>query len=147
MRRVLILSLIFLLAVFTMAQTAAKPEAAKPQVEVTPAPYTPPDSGKAMFDAYCASCHGLDGKGHGPAAPAMAMPVPDLTMLAKTHGGKYPAFSVTETLRVMKPLAAHGSDQMPVWGPIFSQVSHQDQAQLQQRIHNLVTYIESLQQK
>lgn len=100
-----------------------------------------------MYDAYCASCHGLDGKGHGPAAPAMAMPVADLTTLAKSHGGKYPAFSVAEILRVTKPMAAHGSNEMPVWGPIFSQVSRQDQAVIQQRIHNLNMYIESLQQK
>ena len=142
MRQVLILSLIICLAAFATAQTATKP-----QVQVTPAPYTPPDSGKAMYDAYCASCHGIDGKGHGPAAPAMAMPVTDLTMLAKSHGGKYPAFSVAETLRLTKPLTAHGSNQMPVWGPIFSRVSQQDQAVIQQRIHNLNMYIESLQQK
>ncbi len=142
MRQVIILSLIIGMAVFAMAQTATKP-----QVQVTPAPYTPPDSGKAMFDAYCASCHGIDGKGHGPAAPAMKSPVPDLTMLAKSNGGKYPGFSVTEVLRVTKPLAAHGSNQMPVWGPVFSQVSRHDDAVVQQRIHNLNTYIESLQQK
>jgi mono/diheme cytochrome c family protein len=99
------------------------------------------------YNKYCASCHGLDGKGHGPAAPAMAMPVADLTTLAKSHGGKYPAFSVAEILRVTKPMAAHGSNEMPVWGPIFSQVSRQDQAVIQQRIHNLNMYIESLQQK
>jgi mono/diheme cytochrome c family protein len=141
-RQALIISLIIFLAVCAMAQTASKP-----QVQVGPAPYTPADSGKAMFDAYCASCHGTDAKGHGPAASAMAMPVPDLTTLAKSHGGKYPAFTVGETLRVTKPLAAHGSNTMPIWGPIFSQVSRQDQAVIQQRIHNLNTYIESLQQK
>ncbi len=142
MRPVFVPVLILLLAVFALAQTAAKP-----QVQVTPAPYTPPDSGKAMYDAYCASCHGLDGKGGGPAAPAMKSPVPDLTMLEKTHGGKYPAFSVAEVLRVSKPLAAHGSDEMPIWGPVFSHVSRQDNAVIQQRIHNLNLYVESLQAK
>jgi len=141
-RQALILSLIVFLAVFAMAQTATKP-----QVQVTPAPYTPADSGKAMFDAYCASCHGIDGKGNGPAAAALKIPVPDLTTLAKAHGGQYPAFAVTESLRVTKPMPAHGSNEMPVWGPIFSQVSRHDQAVVQQRIHNLNTYIESLQQK
>lgn len=36
-------------------------------------PVTPvrADQGKAMFDNYCAVCHGLDGKGDGPARPAL----------------------------------------------------------------------------
>jgi len=142
MRQTFILVLILLIAVIATAQTAAKP-----QVQVVPAPYTPADSGKAMYDAYCAACHGVDGKGTGPAAPAMKSAVPDLTALAKSHGGTYPAFSVAETLRVTRPMAAHGSSDMPVWGPIFSHVSHQDKAVIQQRIHNLNMYIESLQAK
>ena len=58
MRQTFILVLILLIAVIATAQTAAKP-----QVQVVPAPYTPADSGKAMYDAYCAACHGVDGKG------------------------------------------------------------------------------------
>jgi hypothetical protein len=33
---------------------------------------------------------------------------------------------------------------MPVWGPVFSHVSRQDNAVIQQRIHNITMYIESL---
>jgi mono/diheme cytochrome c family protein len=142
MRQVFILVLISLIAFVATAQTAAKP-----QVQVVPAPYTPADSGKAMFDAYCAACHGADGKGAGPAAPAMKFAVPDLTSLAKSHDGKYPAFAVAETLRVTRPMAAHGSADMPVWGPIFSHLSQQSSAVIQQRIHNLNMYVESLQAK
>ena len=36
-----------------------------------PAPYTRASSGKDMYLAYCASCHGKDGKGNGPAASAL----------------------------------------------------------------------------
>jgi mono/diheme cytochrome c family protein len=140
MRQAFILALILFIAVLAIAQI-------KPQVQVVPAPYTPSDSGKAMFDAYCGSCHGVDGKGHGPAAPAMKSAVPDLTQLSKSHGGTYPAFSVTETLRLTRPLSAHGSNDMPVWGPVFSHLSRQDNAVIQQRIHNLNMYIESLQVK
>ncbi len=142
MRQLFILVLILLIAACAIAQTATKP-----QVQVVPAPYTPADSGKAMFDAYCASCHGADGKGHGPAAVALKSAVPDLTTLAKSHGGTYPTFSVAETLRITRPLAAHGSSDMPVWGPIFSSVSRQDNAVVQQRIRNINVYIESLQAK
>jgi mono/diheme cytochrome c family protein len=140
MRHLILLALILLIALFANTQTAIKP-----QVQVVPAKQTPADSGKAMYDAYCASCHGLDAKGRGPAASAMKTAVPDLTMLAKAHQGKYPAFHVAEVLRVSQPLAAHGSSEMPVWGPIFSKVSKQDNAEIHQRIRNLNKYVESLQ--
>lgn len=139
MRQILLIAFA-LIAVLANAQT-------KPQVQIVPAPHTPPDSGKAMYEAYCASCHGLDGKGHGPAAGAMKAAVPDLTLLAKTHGGSYPAFHVGEVLRVAQPLAAHGSSDMPVWGPIFSKMSQQNNAEIHQRIRNLTEYIGTLQQK
>ena len=75
----------------------------------------------------------------------MKSAVPDLTTLAKSHEGKYPVFHVAEVLRVSQPLAAHGSSEMPVWGPIFSKVSKQDNAEVQQRIHNVNKYVESMQ--
>jgi mono/diheme cytochrome c family protein len=75
MRQIYILVLILLIAVCAIAQTATKP-----QVQVVPAPYTPADSGKAMFDACCGACHGVDAKGHGPAAAAMKSAVTDLTI-------------------------------------------------------------------
>ena len=44
-------------------------------------------------------------------------------------------------------MAAHGSKDMPVWGPVFSSVSKGDQALVQLRISNLTKYIETLQVK
>ena len=35
---------------------------------------------------YCASCHGLDARGNGPAAFVLKTTPPDLTALAKRHG-------------------------------------------------------------
>jgi mono/diheme cytochrome c family protein len=131
--------------VILLITAMAVAQAAQPKVQVVPAPQTPPDSGKAMFDAYCASCHGIDAKGNGPAAPAMKTAVPDLTMLAKSHAGKYPSFHVAEVLRASKPVAAHGSSDMPVWGPVFSTLSRQSNAEIHQRIRNVSSYIESLQ--
>ncbi len=34
--------------------------------------------GPDLFRAYCTSCHGLDARGAGPAAPALKAKVPDL---------------------------------------------------------------------
>ena len=98
-----------------------------------------------MFDSYCAVCHGKDGKGNGPAASAMKTPPIDLTALAKNSGGKYPASHVAAVIRGQAVTPSHGSQDMPVWGPLFSSISQGHEGQVQQRITNLVTYIESLQ--
>jgi mono/diheme cytochrome c family protein len=119
----------------------------KTEIKHAPAPYTSAASGKKMFQAYCASCHGADAKGDGPAASALKNAPADLTMLAKTNDGKYPAMKVTAVLRGQANLAAHGSQEMPVWGPVFWHMSGGHEAEVQQRIANLNHYIESLQVK
>ena len=104
-------------------------------------------SGQEMFMNYCAVCHGKDGKGSGPAAPALKMPATDLTTLAQKNGGKYPSLHVSSVIRGEGDLPAHGSKDMPVWGPLFWKMSQGHDAEVQQRIANLNQYIESLQAK
>lgn len=142
MRTAVVAILALLMGAVVIGQTAVKPT-----VEKVPAKYSSPASGKAMFDAYCASCHGQDGKGTGPAAVAMKNDVPDITVLAKEHGGAFPAFHVSQTIVGDRLLSAHGSKEMPVWGPVFSRLSQQNQAEIQQRVYNLTNYIGSLQSK
>lgn len=72
-------------------------------------------AGKTMFNEYCASCHGMDAKGDGPAAPALKRAPPDLTILARQNGGKFPALHVSEVIRGGKATPAHGSKEMPAW--------------------------------
>lgn len=95
---------------------------------------------------YCASCHGIDAKGGGPAASALKTPPTDLTRLAKGNGGKFPQEYVAGVVRFGKPISAHGSADMPVWGPIFSMVDFNEVA-IRKRIHNLCDYLASLQEK
>ena len=52
-----------------------------------------------MFKQYCASCHGLDAKGHGPAVPALKVPPPDLTSLTKNNHGKFPEPRVFQAIK------------------------------------------------
>jgi mono/diheme cytochrome c family protein len=104
-------------------------------------------SGKEMYTSYCAVCHGTDGKGGGPAASALKVPPADLTMLSKNNGGKYPALKVAATIRGGPSTPAHGSKEMPVWGPLFWGMSNGHEAEVQQRVTNLTRYIESLQAK
>jgi len=118
----------------------------KSQIKQVPAAATSPASGKEMFKAYCAPCHGEKGKGDGPAASSLKTPPADLTALAKNNGGKFPAARVSTILRG-QGITAHGSQEMPVWGPVFWQMSHGHETEVQQRIVNLTHYIESLQSK
>jgi mono/diheme cytochrome c family protein len=100
--------------------------------------------GKDNFDAYCAVCHGIDGKGHGPAAPAMKVAVPDLTTIAIRHSGKFDAIHVENIVKGNGKMAtpAHGVETMPIWGDVFR---FEDRPRATLRIQNLVGYVRSLQ--
>lgn len=107
-----------------------------------------PSSGEQMFKAYCASCHGADGRGGGPAAASLTTAAPNLTKLARDNGGKFPESRVTSMLGLLagsKPTPAHGTKTMPVWGDVF-RAGHEDQSRVQLRIANLAKYVESIQQ-
>jgi len=105
-----------------------------------------PASGKDMYRVYCAPCHGAEANGKGPAASAFKRQPTDLTLLAKKNGGKFPGAVVAKELKSVYQ-APHGSKEMPVWGPFFSDVSPKSDALGTLRITNIVTYIESLQVK
>jgi hypothetical protein len=48
-------------------------------------------NGREMYDHLCAACHGVTGKGDGPAAPALSNPVADLTQFGAETGSMYHA--------------------------------------------------------
>lgn len=116
-------------------------------VKKAPIQSTSPSSGAEMFKSYCAACHGKDAKGAGPATEDLKSAPPDLTTLAKRHDGKFPADYVGNVLRNGVKAPAHGSSDMPVWGPLFASVSGHDDTMVNMRISNLVRYLESLQAK
>jgi mono/diheme cytochrome c family protein len=146
----------FVVAVFLVgclaasAQTApptSGSQAAKPEIKHVPASYTSPSSGKEMYDSYCASCHGVDGKGDGPAAPALKAVPTNLTTLAVKNSGTFPAAHVATKIQGGAMIPAHGSKEMPVWGPIFMTMGGHSTAQVELRIRNLTNYLESIQVK
>ena len=116
------------------------------QVKKIPVPYTSASSGKDMYVAYCASCHGNDGKGDGPAASALKSVPTDLTQLAARNKGKFPENHVAQTIKGDVNMPSHGSKDMPVWGPIFASMGTTSDGVMQLRIRNLTKYIASLQQ-
>ena len=119
----------------------------EPKVINIPAPHTSASSGKQMFEAYCAACHGKDGKGGGPVAPALKIRPADLTLLARQNMGKFPALRVAKAITGEAEVSAHGSKEMPIWGPVFMSMSHQHESVVRLRVANLTDYIKSLQQK
>jgi mono/diheme cytochrome c family protein len=98
-------------------QQETGPGAPEARLNKRPVRYTPPSSGKAMYLAYCASCHGKDGKGDGPAASAMKISPTDLTELTAKNGGIFPENHIAQTIRGDSNTPSHGSKDMPVWGP------------------------------
>ncbi len=131
------------LLVFALAGVTAAAESVK-RTPITP---TSPTSGVEMFKSYCASCHGTDGKGSGPAAAALKTAPANLTILAAHNGGKFPEMKVYGAIKGDSNTPAHGSKEMPVWGSMFQAMSHGDQGQVQLRISNLTKYIASIQEK
>ena len=103
--------------------------------------------GAQIFRDYCAACHGTDGKGDGPAAPALRHAPPDLTLLAHRNGGKFPRDRVKAIIAGQEQsVAAHGSREMPVWGPVFH-VVERDMDLGEVRLDNVTHFVESLQHK
>jgi len=127
-----------LLAIF---EANYHPTAARAQFPLT---YIP--SGQLMYKNYCAACHGADAKGNGPASTLKASPA-DLTTLAKRHSGKFPYDYVSTILRFGSGTTAHGSKDMPTWGPIFYILDKNNEAEVRRRIDNLCNYLASLQEK
>jgi mono/diheme cytochrome c family protein len=124
------------------------------QIKKTQVKPTSSVSGAQMFKEYCAVCHGPSGKGDGPVATALKVPPPDLTTLAQRHDGKFPDDYVSNVLKNGVQNPAHGSGEMPVWGPIFDTMNRwkalcpgMDETPVTLRITNLTNYLKSIQKK
>jgi mono/diheme cytochrome c family protein len=104
-----------------------------------------PKSGALIFRQDCAVCHGEDAKGHGPASVALNVRPANLTTLAQRHGGKFPDDYVLSVLRNGVKAPAHGTAEMPIWGPVFDLMNRNNETQSKLRITNLTSYLKSIQ--
>ncbi len=103
--------------------------------------------GRVLYKEYCAVCHGSDATGNGPMAGSLKVSPPDLTRIAERNGGAFPMARVERIIAGEEPLVSgHGSREMPLWGPIFSQVG-KDQDLGRVRIDNLTRYLMGIQTK
>jgi mono/diheme cytochrome c family protein len=80
--------------------------------------------GKQLFGAHCASCHGADGTGNGPAAKSLKARPSDLTRISERNGGTFPRLEVVSFIDGQRPVSAHTSPEMPKWGRVFSKKGH-----------------------
>jgi mono/diheme cytochrome c family protein len=101
--------------------------------------------GKDLFATRCASCHGEDGKGNGPAAGALKHPPADLTKLGKNQGGTFPRAEVIQFIDGERPVPAHGPRHMPVWGEVFRRERAESEARM--RVLALTAFIASIQEQ
>lgn len=115
---------------------------AQPQVNTGPIKPTNASDPKLMFDSYCAVCHGREGRGNGPAAPALSKVPADLTRISARNGGKFPDVRVRRHIEGVDEVTAHGTRDMPIWGSLFNALNR-DTAQL--RIASLADYLKSMQ--
>jgi mono/diheme cytochrome c family protein len=108
---------------------------------------TAPTSGKQMYGNYCAPCHGVDGRGHGPVANALRTAPTDLTALSRNHRGKFPDTHIVAVLEQGPGLPAHVTAEMPVWGPILGKMNQTTPQERLLRICNLSRYLDAMQTK
>ena len=106
----------------------------------------PQVSGSYLFRAYCASCHGAEGRGDGPLAEDLRYRPSDLTRIAKRNGGEFPTEKVVRIVDGRKPVKGHGGPDMPVWGDAFRNIDTAfDEAAAQERIRAVVDHLKSIQ--
>lgn len=102
--------------------------------------------GSDSYDIFCSSCHGADGRGHGPVAPALATAPADLTVIACRNGGAFPFEQVRDYINGQRRVIAHGTPDMPVWGETLRGLDASE-GRVRVRIDNLAAYIGTLQVK
>ena len=112
------------------------------------------DIGKREFESNCASCHGVSGKGGGPAVEWLKKSPTDLTTLTKRNAGVFPVSRMYETIEGSN-VPSHGSRDMPVWGmdyriraaEYYLDVPYDPEVYVRTHILALIEYINRLQER
>jgi len=117
--------------------------AAQTAIKTVPVKLSGTIDGAQLFREHCAVCHGQDGKGHGPAAPALKRPIGDLTRIPSDKNGKFPFLAIQEQIR-NGSIVEHGTVDMPIWGKLFTPMGGKP-ADADMRVYAVAKYIESIQ--
>lgn len=114
------------------------------------APASDGGPGRILYLTHCQGCHGLEGRGDGPAAASLRTPPADLTRLWQRYGSPLDRARLTAYIDGRGLLQVHGPREMPVWGDEFFEdapplsPSHVERAK-QHLIDVLFEYLETIQ--
>lgn len=101
--------------------------------------------GHQLFKTYCASCHGENGHGNGPAAESLRHLPPDLSRYAAKNGGVFPDERLGRIIDG-RDVPSHGSREMPVWGDAFRVIEGGATPEaIKARIAAILKYLEMIQ--
>jgi len=108
-------------------------------------------SGRELYLRYCGACHGPQAKGDGVASSFMRPSPPDLTLLAKQHGGEFPEAAIVKAIDGREMPRVHGDPWMPIWGTVLGETAGDDkpkttvEAKVQGRLLAIAEYLRSIQ--
>jgi Cytochrome C oxidase, cbb3-type, subunit III len=106
--------------------------------------------GRALYMRYCASCHGVEGDGHGPVARALKEQPADLRKLGERYGTPLPSGQIARFIDGRDYVAAHGKREMPVWGNRFLEIFEAKGSReggMDERIRKIIIFLDSIQLK
>jgi len=108
------------------------------------------EMGAEIYRRRCASCHGVDARGHGPASGALRVPPPDLTRIAHRRRGEFASAEIALFIDGRFDLPAHGSSDMPIWGAHLGEAipeSSLAEEIVRGKIATLLEYLKSIQRE
>ena len=108
--------------------------------------------GKREFEAKCAGCHGLTGRGDGVNKPFLDTSPADLTKLSKPHGGEFPYLHF---YAVVDGRFERGASEMPCFADVYLEaaagdymdVEYGSDRYLDTRLTALAMYVAQLQDR
>jgi mono/diheme cytochrome c family protein len=98
-------------------------------------------AGAELYHRYCASCHGTNGAGDGPAARWLE-PRP-----ANLRQSTLDLAALVERIDGRREVPGHGSSDMPVWGKVFSEMlvtEPKERAITRLRVQAIAEHVRSL---
>jgi mono/diheme cytochrome c family protein len=128
---------VVLLATLTISATAQERT-----IKYTSAKFVNPSDSAQLYRQHCASCHGLEMDGRGPASSSLNSLPPDLRTIAVRNKGKFDRIHVQEAIKGREHYgrgAARG--EMPDWHRVLSSTYQQNENLTMLAVRNLTDLI------
>lgn len=108
------------------------------------------EAGRALYRDYCATCHGMEGRGDGPMGMILNIVPSDLTMLYANNDDGFPRMRTIMRIDGRDPIIGH-TGAMPIFGPVMEGKSAVLDAEdgtpilTTQRMADLIAWLEQIQ--